>query len=104
MAKPAPKKTSPAPKRAGSNGNGAKKFETRDGSGSLFKNDRKEKDSHPDYKGRIKVDGTEYWLSAWKKTAATSGATYLSLAIQPMEYQESAPTKGAPADDDDLPF
>ena len=32
--------------------------------GVLFKNDRKESDSHPDYKGQINVDGTEFWLSA----------------------------------------
>ena len=36
-------------------------------SGVLFKNDRKEKDSHPDYRGNIEVDGKEYYIKGWKK-------------------------------------
>jgi hypothetical protein len=28
--------------------------------GALFKNDRKEKDNHPDYKGSITIDGRKY--------------------------------------------
>ena len=40
-------------------------MEKRDNSGVLFKNDKKETEKHPDYKGNIMVDGNEYWLSAW---------------------------------------
>ena len=39
----------------------------RQNSGVLFKNDRKESDKYPDYKGTIDVNGTEYSLSAWVK-------------------------------------
>jgi hypothetical protein len=35
--------------------------------GVLFKNDRKEKDTHPDYKGQCEISGCEFWLSAWIK-------------------------------------
>ena len=50
-------------------------FEQRDNSGSLFVNDRKEKESHPDRQGSAKVvcphcgESAEHWLSAWIKPA-----------------------------------
>jgi hypothetical protein len=39
----------------------------KEGSGSLFKNDRKTSETHPDLNGTIMVNGKEHWLSAWKK-------------------------------------
>lgn len=48
--------------------------------GALFKNDKKEKDSHPDYKGSLDCEGTEYWLSAWIKESK-NGQKYLSIAM-----------------------
>ncbi len=74
--------------------------------GALFKNDRKEKKSHPDYNGSINIDGKEYWLSGWKKESAKG--PLLSLSIQPKEQQkptgkfDNKPT--ADFDDDPLPF
>ena len=53
--------------------------------GSLFKNDRKEAANHPDYKGSINVEGTEYWASGWIKTAGphakNPGSKFLSLSL-----------------------
>ena len=43
-------------------------YEKRDNSGSMFKNDKKEKDSHPDFTGSATIDGTDYWISSWIKT------------------------------------
>lgn len=55
--------------------------------GVLFKNDRKEKDSHPDYKGNIDVNGVEFWLSAWIKNGAKG--KFMSLSVQPKEQQQA---------------
>jgi len=59
-------------------------YEQKDNSGSLFVNDRKESDNHPDYNGSIMVDGKVYWLSAWKKKSK-DGNPYLSIALKPKE-------------------
>ncbi len=40
-------------------------MEKMNNSGVLFKNDKKDNERAPEYKGNIMVDGQEYWLSAW---------------------------------------
>jgi len=79
-------------------------------SGVLFKNLDKDKDSQPDYKGSINVDGREMWLSAWIKTGQKG--KFMSPSVKPKEGQK-APAKAAkpaPAGsgfddmDDDIPF
>jgi len=76
-------------------------------SGVLFKNDRKESDKHPDYKGSINVNGEDFWLSAWLKTSS-KGTRFMSLSVKPKEEQKKAPPKqdqsGFDDMDDDLPF
>ena len=52
--------------------------------GALFPNDKKQKESHPDYRGNINVEGTEYWIKGWKKTAKT-GMRFLSLSLTKKE-------------------
>ena len=56
--------------------------------GFLFKNDRKEKDTHPDYKGSINADGVEYWLSAWMKEGAKG--KFMSFSLTPKEATQTA--------------
>jgi len=80
--------------------------------GVLFKNDRKESETHPDYKGSVNVGGVEFWLSAWIKTSDAKGK-YMSLSVKAKEQapanpppaqaqQRRAPQRGH--DDGDIPF
>jgi hypothetical protein len=57
-------------------------YEPRDNSGSVFQNDRKEKDTHPDRAGSAMVGGVEYWVSGWLKKDK-NGRPFLSLAFKP---------------------
>ena len=61
-------------------------YEKRDGSGALFKNDRKrEGKNDPDYKGDILIGGQEYWLSAWLKDGQRG--KFMSISCQPKQAQ-----------------
>lgn len=85
-------------------------YEQRPNTGSLFRNDKKETDSHPDYKGSALIEGLgECWLDAWINTAK-DGSKYMSVKFKPKEARNDAPRQAAPAsayDDDDgsdVPF
>lgn len=75
--------------------------------GGLFKNDDKQQDNHPDYKGSINVNGTDLWISGWLKTSEKTGKKFMSLSVKPKE-QKAAPAKPKPSsgfdDMDDAPF
>ena len=58
-------------------------MDKKDNSGVLFKNDKKETDKHPHYKGNITVDGKDYWLSAWVKDGKSG--KFMGLAVSPKE-------------------
>lgn len=89
--------------------------------GALFKNDRKEQDSHPDLSGKIDVEGKEYWLSGWTKRNEDGSFKVLSLSVKPKEarperaqqarreaFREEPPQRGhqqhSDFHDDDIPF
>ena len=70
--------------------------------GVLFRNAKKDldnpEDKKPDYTGQAEIDGTEYWLSGWKRQAKESGNVFLSLAVQLKDNLKKS------SKDDDLPF
>jgi hypothetical protein len=92
--------------------------------GSIWKNEKKDKDTHPDFTGSLNVNGVEYWVSAWKrKDGASPKAPALSFSIKPKdEQQRQAPVnakaaqpqarrpdpissgRNADMDDDSIPF
>ena len=80
-------------------------------SGMLARNDKKETEKHPDFKGSINVDGVDYWLSAWVREGKEGGKMacrkFFSLSVSPKEQTapKAAPQKAASFDqlDDDIP-
>jgi hypothetical protein len=77
--------------------------------GSIWKNDKKEKDTHPDFTGSLNVDGREFWVSAWKrKEGASPKAPALSFSVKPKdEPHERRPVEQpgrGKAMDDEIPF
>ena len=97
-------------------------YEMRAGQGSLFKNDQKTTDKHPNLKGRVMLpNGEVRWVSGWTKTNV-AGEKWISLSIGElcMVQGQAAPSGGygqpaylapvqqAPARvvalDDDIPF
>ena len=56
--------------------------------GSFFVNEQKKTEKHPDYSGKINIEGTEYYLSGWKKQSKT-GKHFLSLSIKPVQQDAS---------------
>ena len=78
--------------------------------GSIWKNERKETENHPDFTGSLNVDGKDYWVSAWKrKEGASDRAPALSFTVKPKDGQSMpketriAP-QARPSFDDDVPF
>ena len=77
--------------------------------GAVWPNDKRENGSkQPHWTGKATIDGVEYWVSAWKKSAdAKEGAPSISFAFKP---KDEAPTKSAARHespeflDDDIPF
>jgi hypothetical protein len=55
-------------------------YQHKPNSGSLFKNDKREKDTHPHAKGSALIDGVEYWVSAW--TNDGNNGKYQGLKFQ----------------------
>jgi len=80
---------------------------TKDNSGALFKNQRKDEGNAnaPDYVGDVLIDGTRYRLAGWVKES-TRGK-FLSLSVKP-DDQPPAGTKSAAkkqmADADEISF
>ena len=76
-------------------------------SGMLARNDRKETDKHPDFKGSINVDGKEYWLSAWvregKEGGKMEGRKYFSLSVSPKDAETKPKAQSFDQLDDDIP-
>ena len=78
-------------------------------SGAIFKNDKKETDSHPDYKGSINAEGKDYWASVWINKSK-EGKSYMSIKLTAKDALQSpgAPrvnqVSNEPDINEDIPF
>jgi hypothetical protein len=62
------------------------------GTGALFKNERKEKPGHPDYRGDVTIRGQKFWVSGWIKEGKKG--KYLSLALRDAGEADRKPANG----------
>lgn len=78
--------------------------------GSIWPNDKKETEKHPDFTGSLNVGGKEYYVSAWKrKEGASPKAPSLSFSIKSKDdvaAQGAANVRASVNDftNDEIPF
>lgn len=80
--------------------------------GSIWKNEKKTTDKHPDFTGSLNVDGKDYWVSAWRrKEGASDRAPALSFSVKPKDgkpmdepRRTEATGAGKPPFNDEIPF
>ena len=82
-----------------------------EGKGTIFKNDRKEKDMHPDWRGTATINGALVEIALWSRTGQRG--EFYSVAVsnarprQPQQTQqrsEAPPRRDEPPMTDDIPF
>jgi uncharacterized protein (DUF736 family) len=91
-------------------------METKVNSGAIFKNDKKAKETHPDYRGKVNVNGKDWELSLWIRESK-NGVKYFSVGVSEPWVPNHSPNQneGREAlkntiiresgfDNDDLPF
>jgi len=94
-------------------------METRNNTGAIFKNDNKKAENHPDYKGKVNVNGKDMEVALWLKTSAKGVKFFSASFSEPFVKGEPQIQRNEPQingtlkqtiihesnfDNDDLPF
>lgn len=81
-------------------------FQQKNDTGCLFKNERREKDTHPNATGTAMIDGVLYRVSAWTKEGKKGRFQSLSFKReQTIHDDHTEPKAGAPtATDEEIPW
>ena len=77
-------------------------MENKTNTGAIFKNTNKKAENHPDYKGKVNVNGKEMEVALWVKQGK-NGSFFSASFSEPYV----APAQSEPVinnDDSDLPF
>ena len=77
-------------------------YEHREGSGSLFRNELKDSEKQPDYRGTLMVAGKVWEIAGWKKEGKKG--TFLSLKAQEPRDKPDRGRAESIKDEDPLPF
>ena len=68
----------------------------------IFKNNKREKETHPEYRGTVNVDGKEYEISLWVKEGK-AGKFFSGAIKEPYKKMENFSDK-VNKEEKDLPF
>jgi uncharacterized protein (DUF736 family) len=73
--------------------------------GAIFKNDKKA-DNHPDYKGKINVDGVDKEIALWVKTSKDGTKNFFSAKISAPFVKDEIQSTSTKIEESgyDLPF
>lgn len=70
--------------------------------GIISKNDRKEKDTHADIKGKCEIEGKQYYIDGWLKQRKDGSGSFYSLSFNPVDGGNIP--KSSVAQSEDIPF
>lgn len=84
-------------------------FEMKDGDMAIFKNKDKKEPKHPDYKGKMMVNGEVLDIALWVKESKKGEKYFSGKHSKPFKKQEEQTEKPQPAknqevESDSLPF
>ena len=79
-------------------------METKNNTGAIFKNDKKTKETQPDYRGKVNVNGKEMEIALWLKESSKGLKYFWCSFSEPYVNETPKQVYTQIIEDDDLPF